>query len=449
MAHSLPSILLVSLSFAVATSACQADEPPLPPNVVIILSDDQGWTDYGFMGHPEIQTPNLDQLARRSLVFSRGYVPTSLCRPSLASIVTGLYPYQHGVVCNDVDRSNRDESDLALREQFHRHPSLIKQLVAHGYFAFQTGKWWEGSWRDAGFTGGMTHGDPQRGGRHGDLGLKIGRNTLKPATEFIDQAVAEQKPFLLWYAPFMPHTPHTPPARLLDKYRQEGRPANVARYYAMCEWFDESCGELLDHLQQSGAADNTIVVYLCDNGWAPAAEGDSSDQPADWWLDYAPRTKTSPYELGVRTPIMIAWPKHLAAEQSPHLASSLDLMPTLLTACNISPPENLPGINLLDPQAVASRKLVFGGIWSTHNAKVGDTLSTLQYRWCVGDRWKLLLRHHGLDSTRYRVTHEWDTDPVQLFDLQSDPGETTNVADQHPALVERLTKQVDQAIPGQ
>ena len=113
-----------------------------PPNVVLILSDDQGWTDYGFMGHEVIQTPNLDELARGSLVFEHGYVPAPLCRPSLASIVTGLYPHQHGVVGNDVDKDRRAQSDLPLREQFHRHPSLVKTLVANGYLAHQSGKWW-------------------------------------------------------------------------------------------------------------------------------------------------------------------------------------------------------------------------------------------------------------------------------------------------------------------
>ena len=77
------------------------------PNVVLLLGDDQGWTDYGFMGHDVIQTPHLDRLAATSLLFPRGYVPAPLCRPSLASIVTGLYPHQHGVVSNDIDPARK------------------------------------------------------------------------------------------------------------------------------------------------------------------------------------------------------------------------------------------------------------------------------------------------------------------------------------------------------
>ena len=75
---------------------------------------------------------------------------------------------------------------------------------------------------------------------------------MKPVLDFIDGATARKKPFLVWYAPFLPHTPHNPPSDLLEKYREPGRPENVAKYYAMCEWFDRTCGELLDHLDRRG-----------------------------------------------------------------------------------------------------------------------------------------------------------------------------------------------------
>ena len=185
------------------------------PNIVFILSDDQAWTDYGFMGHREIETPHLDRLAENSLVFERGYVAAPLCRPSLASMATGLFPFEHGVTGNDVDgRNDRAELDVPIQAAFHEYPSFIKLLTSNGYLAHQSGKWWEGSYSDGGFTHGMTHGDPERGGRHGDEGLKIGREGMKPITDFIDEATEAEKPFLVWYAPFLPHTPHNPPERL-------------------------------------------------------------------------------------------------------------------------------------------------------------------------------------------------------------------------------------------
>jgi arylsulfatase A-like enzyme len=288
-------ILTLAVTLCAGSIAGAADRP----NIVLILSDDQSWTDYGFMGHPEIQTPNLDALAARSLVFDRGYVASPLCRPSLASIVTGLYPFQHGVTGNDVDgRNDRAVLDVPVRENFHRHPSLIKSLTAQGYLAHQSGKWWEGSFADGGFTHGITHGDPKRGGRHGDAGLKIGREGMNPVTEFIDLAVVQKKPFFVWYAPFLPHTPHNPPQRLLDKYEGSGSAKDVAKYYAMCEWFDETCGELLDHLDEKGLTDNTIVLYICDNGWA-AASSNADDPNQKLWKGFAQRSKGSPYENGI------------------------------------------------------------------------------------------------------------------------------------------------------
>ena len=150
------------------------------PNIVFILGDDQSWKDYGFMGSEVVSTPHIDALAENGLTFKRGYVAAPICRPSLASMATGLFPHQHGITGNDVFKTNnRAKLDLPFRKAFHQKPSLIKELVKIGYLAHQSGKWWEGSWKDGGFTHGMTHGDPNRKGRHGDEGLKIGRDGIK------------------------------------------------------------------------------------------------------------------------------------------------------------------------------------------------------------------------------------------------------------------------------
>jgi hypothetical protein len=299
------------------------------PNIVIIMSDDQGWTDYGFMGHEHIKTPHLDKLAERSVLFKRGYVASPLCRPSLASVITGRFPFDHGVTGNDVDGyNNRAELDIPVREAFDKHPSFVKLLTADGYLTHQSGKWWEGSYKEGGFTHGMTHGDPKRGGRHGDAGLTIGREGMKPIADFLDHATGEKKPFLIWYAPFLPHTPHNPPPRLLEKYTQTGRAADVAKYYAMCEWFDETCGELLGHLESRGLSENTLVIYICDNGWVAPSEN-AADPNQKSWGQYALRSKSSPYEMGIRTPIMLTWPGRLKPADSPDFAHAIDLFPTI------------------------------------------------------------------------------------------------------------------------
>ena len=439
MKRSKQLVLTLLMSLCVGSIADAADRP----NIVLIVSDDQAWTDYGFMGHPKIQTPNLDALAKRSLVLDRGYVASPLCRPSLASMVTGLYPFGHGITGNDVDgRNDRVALDIPLRKQFHQHPSFIRTLTANGYLAHQSGKWWEGSFADGGFTHGMTHGGPKRGGRHGDEGLKIGREGMTSVTEFVDLAVEQEKPFFVWYAPFLPHTPHNPPERLLKKYANDGLATDVAKYYAMCEWFDETCGELLDHLDAKGVADNTIVLYICDNGWA-AASTNADDPNQKLWKGFAQRSKGSPYENGIRTPIMVSWPGHVKPERSKNLAHAIDLFPTIAAATGVEAPANLPGINLVDAGARKERTQVFGVTHSIYNMTVGNPDDTQQYLWCVEDEWKLLVRYPGKDTTKYRNVHVWDKAPVRLFNLKNDPHEKHDLTGERPKVVQRLKQAIE------
>lgn len=420
---------LVLLAAVLAASRPQ-DAPKAPPNIVLIVSDDQGWGDYGFMGHPEIKTPSLDRLASQSLTFRRGYVPSSLCCPSLASIITGRYPHQHKVTSNDPPlpaglKPNDPKRVLEFaegREVMNRHleavPTLPKLLAPKGYLSLQTGKWWQGDFSRGGFTHGMT-----RGARHGDDGLKIGRETMQPITDFIETARKGEKPFFVWYAPMMPHDPHTPPARLLEKYRVKSPSLPIARYWAMIEWFDETCGQLLDHLDKQGLAENTIVVYVTDNGWIQKPEAGG----------YAPKSKQSPYDGGVRTPIMIRWPGKAKPRMTDDRAMSIDLVPTLLAAVGVESPEGLPGLNLLDEAATGRRKAIFGECF-THNAvDLSDPASSLRWRWVIEGPWKLIV-----PSPR----NEKGARP-ELYNLAEDPSEKADLAAQRPDLVESLARRLD------
>jgi arylsulfatase A-like enzyme len=402
-----------------------------PPNVVMIISDDQGFGDFSFMGHPQIRTPHLDRLSSQSLTFRRGYVPSSLCSPSLASILTGLYPHQHKVTSNDpplpagkVGRAALQDSGYrAARNEmianFDRSPTLPKALATRNYQSFQAGKWWGGNYRHGGFTDGMTQGDPDKGGRHGDEGLRIGRQGMTEVFEFIDKAGRQKAPFFLWYAPMMPHSPHTPPARLLEKYKGAAPSLEVAKYWAMCEWFDETCGQLLEHLDKNGLADDTMVVFVTDNGWIQDPDADR----------FAPRSKQSPNEGGIRTPILIRWPGHVEPRVSDQPVLSIDLAPTILGAAGLRPTAEMQGLNLLDNDAVERRKAIFGEIF-THNAvDIRDPASSLRSRWAIEGDWKLILPapRNSPDAT------------VELYDLAHDPGETTNLAARHPEKVDHLT----------
>ena len=145
------------------------------------------------LGHPQIKTPSLDKLACQSVVFTRGYTPMSLCRPSLMTIISGLYPRQHLVTGNDPPMGT-DRREMLRHVR--RLPTLPKLLVEQGYVSFQSGKWWEGNFKEGGFTAGMTHGDVTRSGRHGDEGLKIGRQGNQAVYNFLESR--GDKPFFLW-----------------------------------------------------------------------------------------------------------------------------------------------------------------------------------------------------------------------------------------------------------
>lgn len=419
--------LIGSAAFA-APAKLAADGQP--PNVVMIVSDDHAYTDYGFMGHAPVRTPNIDRLAAQSAVFRNAYVTSSLCRPSLATILTGMYPHQHRITSNDPPLTpgvpprqvGRDPTFLALREQIidniDRVPTLPRLLQSRQYVSFQTGKWWEGNFRRGGFTDGMSLGE-----RHGDKGLAIGRETMQPMYDFIQGARKEQKPFFLWYAPMMPHTPHTPPKRLLDHYVGQTPSLEIAKYWAMIEWFDETCGELLAYLDKNGLTQNTLVVYLADNGWIQ-----SPNRP-----NYAPRSKQSQYNGGLRTPFILRWPGHIAPGDRNELASSIDLAPTILQAAGLSPTPAMSGLNLLDERTLAARSAIFGEIFLHNAVDINKPATSLRDRWCIDGSKKLILPDAVNEPSA----------KIELYDLSSDPGEERNLALSEPKTVEALHALID------
>jgi len=435
MKNRLFSCLVAALGL-LAGHALRAADPAPKPNVLVIISDDQGWEDYSFMGHPQIATPALDKLATQSLTFRRGYSPVPLCRPSLASITTGLYPHQHGVTGNDpalpdkgvnpqTGRTNPKYARFydTIIANFTSRPNFVRDLTSRGYRSLETGKWWEGDpVKTAGFTQAMTVGTG-KGDRHGGLGLEIGRQGLAPITQFIEQAGAQ--PWLAWYAPMLPHSPHTLPAELVAKYLKIAPSEPVARYWATVEWFDRTCGELLGYLDQKGLRQNTIVLFTTDNGWI---------QNPDKTNLFAPRSKLTPYEGGNRTPIMISWPGHITPRMDrDHLASNLDLWPTLASLLKTPLPKNLPGLDLTDAKAVARRTAIFGEQYTHNIADVDAPTRSLEHRWVI-DGWMKLIA----PDLRNRPD-----DKPELYDLQNDPWEKTDLAAKQPGRVQELNKKLD------
>ena len=462
--------LLCLIFFSCVSGTKKKYEEKKPPNIIFILSDDQAWGDYGFMDHPYIQTPNIDQLAKESATYTRGYVTSPLCGPSLASIITGKYAFQHGQTGNDAGNSDRDASRWiksgyplnepnktvkkksinylfskernaqfdVIKAKFYKHKLLTDYLSEKGYRSFQSGKWWMGSWKEGKFDAGMTHGDYKRNGRHGDEGLKIGREGLDPIFNFIDQTQKDKIPFFIWYAPFLPHTPHNPPEELLNKYLTVAPNESVAKYWAMCEWLDQTVGDLMSYLKEKSLDENTLVVYTTDNGWI---QSDKRNR-------YAPRSKRAPHEGGVRTPIMFKLPGVIEPEiNHSTLVSNIDLVPTVLSFLNVSNKE-LPGINVLNNEKLEQRQTLFIECYNHDILNVEKPSETVLYKVALNKKWKLMVPNKDLvirDFTDPKSNYYgFYSNQIQLFDLERDPEEQQNLAKKYPEIVAEMSSQINE-----
>lgn len=407
------------------------------PNILFLLSDDQAWSDYGFMGHPHIETPAIDKLAASGLTFQRGYTPVPLCRPSLASILTGLHPHQHGVTGNDPSlpegapsppkaRQDPEFAPLytAITQEWQSHPTWIHSLTESNYRTLQTGKWWEGNpVEQGGFTQGMTIGTPDKGGRHGDAGLSIGRDGITPIKDFIVES--GDQPWFVWYGVFLPHTPHNPPQELLDKYLKKTENPNIAAYWACCEWLDNTIAELMTFLEESGELDNTLIIYTCDNGWI---------QDPDRRGRFAARSKRTAYEGGIRTPIIFSWKdKILPRMDTENLATNLDIWPTAAALCETTTPQGLSGINLTNFAAVDTRDTIYGSGYQHDIIEHGSPHKSLNSRYIIEGDWKLIAPNPLLRGG----------DQAELYNLAQDPHEKKNVAEQNLPLLQSLTEKLD------
>ncbi len=423
------------------------------PNIVLIISDDQAYGDFGFMGNDLVQTPHLDRLAAQSARYPRGYVSMSVCRPSLATLLTGLYPHQHGIHFNHPPpglqqmrkmtaaqyHATRAQADYLVENV----ATLPRILAKHGYACLQTGKYWEGHYQTAGFTEGMTLGRPakrlsqvtgtraQENGEpvahgNGDAGLVIGRETMQPIHRFIDKCAGRQ-PFFLWYAPFLPHTPYDAESRFKELYKGQPVPRHLLPYYASIVRFDETVGELLEHLERKSLLTNTLIVFVTDNGLRPDLK--RADR-------YDSRSKLSPFENGLRTPILIRWDGKTRSADHQGLVQAIDLAPTMLAAAGLSSKitTRMKGLNLM-PSALGEKTLparpAFGAIYPNDAVTLGEPASHVRGRWMREGRFKLIVPGPAKPPL-----------PLALFDLRADPGEKVNLASD-PEHADRLGKMKD------
>jgi uncharacterized sulfatase len=341
------SLSLVLLLLIASAAAAQ------PPNVVLVIGDDHGWPDSGFMGHEVVATPALDELAASGTLFTNAQLPAPVCRPTLQNLLSGLHPQQWSAKRRALTAAGTLPivffPELYRREVEH-YRTLPRELARRGYRTWEGGKMWENTFEEAGFTHGMANtllpspqSDGQQLGREGWDPARCGASrtldepcpALAPLREFFDEI--GEAPFFLWFAPMLPHLPFDPPAEFTDPYQGRGLSDGEILYYAQVTRMDAVIGELFRELEERGHQDDTLVIYVSDNGWQ-IGQGFFSD------LGHG---KGSLHELATRTPLIFHWPGRVpAGVVREELVAVEDLFPTILDYAGAEPLPDRRGASL-------------------------------------------------------------------------------------------------------
>jgi arylsulfatase A-like enzyme len=443
--------LLTATAAQIPYSTASGAENPRRPNIVLILTDDQGYGDLGCHGNPLIRTPNLDRFARESVRLKSFYV-SPVCSPTRASLLTGRYHYRTGVVDTYAGRSLMAPDEVTLAEM----------LAVAGYRTGIFGKWHLGDnaplrASDQGFQealvikgggigqasdppGGSSYFDPilQHNGMQKRYSGYCSDVFATAAIQFV--SAADTRPFFAYLAFNCPHDPLEAPAAELAAYRamsltardfpQVGRPIPealmsspeaLARVYAMVSNIDANVGRVLGALETKGLMRDTIVIFLTDNG------------PAQVRFNAGLRGfKGTVYEGGIHVPCYIRWPGKLKpGHVVDRITAHIDLVPTLLDACGVAVPAGLQldGKSLLPLLCEAA------------NASWPDR--TLYFQWHRGDEPEPD-RAFAARGPRYKLLSpepppgSGKVPPLELYDLDLDPSEEHNRAPSHPAIVQKM-----------
>jgi len=408
MYHGVVVVWVLALLVLYGGGGCGDRSPPNDrPNIVLIVGDDLGYGDLGFMGSPYARTPNLDRLANEGTVFSRGYSTGSVCKPALQTLLTGVDPFQRDLRRRRV----RGEDTIAPHE-----PTLPRLLRSQGYASFHAGKLWEGSAREVGFDAGI----PWR-----QLKLyrttDLGRPSIQAPLDFIDAHL--DQPFFLWFAPMLPHFPFDAPAHFEAPYRDAPLSDVERRYFANVTRFDHVVGQLVSHLERRGLTERTVVIYLNDNGWDRTR--------FDYVERNGPRGKGTIYDIGFRTPIVVWAPGRVRAGAHRDLVSILDVMPTALDLAGVSVPVSLLGRSLraaLQGGPVPGRDAIVGWLPPVRSAYAAGRLVRGEQFFVRTDAWRYV----------------WQPDSAlqQLYRIEMDPREENDVLAGFPEVARGLRAQV-------
>lgn len=419
------------------------------PNIVLIMTDDQGYGDLSSMGNPVLDTPHIDSLAREGASMDTFYV-SPVCSPTRASLMTGRYNYRTRLVDTFKGRSMMEPEEFTIAEA----------LKEAGYKTGIFGKWHLGDnypmrATDQGFDESLIHmggglgqpSEPRENQRRYTHAILFHNNEpiqtygyctdvyFDGALDFIDASIEADRPFFTYIATNAPHSPyHDVPDALYQKYKNkdlspillgnENDADTVARVFAMVENIDQNVGKLLAHLDRRQIGDNTIVIFMVDNG--PNTRR---------YVVNSRGKKNEVHDGGIRSPFYVRWPAQLkAGTRSDRIAAHIDVMPTLLEAADASLPYDHPfdGRSILpllkgETADWPDRSLVL----QIHRGNEPIPLHHIAVR---EQRWKLV------HPTGFGNEHMPPDVPLELYDMENDPGETNNLFEARPAIAQRLVQ---------
>jgi len=392
------------------------------PNIVLVVSDDQGYADISCYAHPEdVNTPNVDRLAREGVRLTNGYASAPVCAPTRAGLMTGRYQQRFGFYTASDSRAGMPVSEITIAR-------LLKQ---HGYLTGVIGKWhlgYEAPYQPLKrgfdeFCGFLGHGghdyfdlkirDPVTAIYRNDQPVNetgyLTQNFTREAVSFIERH--HEKPFFLYLPYSAVHAPMQAPEEYLERFNTGDEKRDT--YLAMLACMDDGIAEVLRALRRTGVDDNTLIIFLSDNGGAIPRGANNGVLRAG---------KHSLYEGGIRVPFIVRWPGQLPAGavcSEPVICQ--DVFTTILAAAGVKPPGDrvIDGKNMLP---------VLRGetTWRLHDSLFWAWLRrNTNEEWAIRrGKWKLL-SHSGAK---------------ELYDLQADISETRDLAKQKPELVKELTK---------
>ena len=432
--HRFPFALIIAAKLLIGfhNNEAIADKP----NIIVILADDQGYADLGINGNPYVSTPYIDSLATDGARFYRFFV-NSFCAPTRAALLTGRYPVRCGVWGVTHNHEAMRPSEVTLAEAF----------GAAGYRTACIGKWHNGEQYP--FTPTGQGFDLFFGFHNGHINNYFNTTLLRgsqpePTTGYITDVLTDEadrfiredsaEPFFCYLAYNAPHSPYQVPDDYYERFRAKGFDESVSAFWGMCENIDDNVGRLLYTLESTGLADNTIVIFLTDNGGTAGVKIFNAGMRGG---------KTSVHEGGCRVPLHIRWPGRISPGIAvTQIASHIDVFPTLLQLAGIAAPEGPPvdGTSLV-PLLTKAKEVWPDRMLFTHN----PISQTNRYPGAVRtEQFRLVREIKGAQGGSSARDGDASVGAWQLYDMLADPAETQDIASQYPDAVQELSQRYEQ-----